>query len=128
MCQQSGYIRFYCEKLIASKTNRIVMHRLRVSCSNAPLCLELLSGQIRSYCIKLIFSRTNRIVMPLRRCVITCCLDKSDRIGIETCYCMCFTAPLCHHRIFSEQLFQLRFTGVLHQNFAANLFFFCAQN
>ena len=36
---------------------------------------------------------TNRIVMfryvtvaPMRRCVRTGCLDKSDRIGMETCY------------------------------------------
>ena len=35
---------------------------------------------------------------------------------------MCFIAPQCHHRIFSEQLFQLRFTGVLLLNFHANLF------
>ena len=35
---------------------------------------------------------------------------------------MCFTAPLCHHRIFSEQLFQLRLTGVSYLNFPANLF------
>ena len=64
----------------------IVMHRLRVSYSNAPLCHNLLSKQIRSYCKKLIASGTNRIVMPLRRCVIRCRLGKSDRIGIETCY------------------------------------------
>ena len=25
-------------------------------------------------------------VAPMRRCVITCCLDKSDCFGIETCY------------------------------------------
>ena len=35
---------------------------------------------------------------------------------------MCFTAPLCHCRIFSEQLFQLRFTVIFHLNFRANLF------
>ena len=66
----------------------------------------LLSGQIRSYCKKLTASRTNRIVLqkhdccgtnrivvhkyvtvaPMRCCVITCCLDQSDRIGIEMCY------------------------------------------
>ena len=92
-----------------------------------------LSGQIRSYCKKLVASRTNRIVMknccqqpdkcivmPLRRCVIRCRLDKSNRIGKETC--MCFTAPLHNHRIFSVQLFRLRFTGVLHLSFPANLF------
>ena len=28
----------------------------------------------------------NLPVASMRRCVITCCPDKSDRIGIETCY------------------------------------------
>ena len=36
---------------------------------------------------------------------------------------MYFTALLWHHWIFSEQLFQLRFTGVLHLNFTAKSFF-----
>ena len=39
---------------------------------------------------------------------------------------MRFTVPLYHHLIFSEQLFQLRFTGVLHLNFPAN-FLSCAK-
>ena len=88
MCQKSlsGQIRSHCKKLIARRTNLIVMHRLRTSYYDALLCHNLLSGQIRSYCKKLIASRTNRIVMPLRRCVIRPRLDKSDRIGIETCY------------------------------------------
>ena len=68
------------------RTNRIVMHRLRASCSNAPLCHNMLSEQIRSYCKSLIASRTNRIAIPLRRCVMRRRLDKSDRIGIETCH------------------------------------------
>ena len=25
-------------------------------------------------------------VAPMHRCAITCCLDKSDRIGVEACY------------------------------------------
>ena len=56
MCQKSlsGHIRSYCLKLIASRTNRVVMHRSRDSCSNALLCHNLLSGQIRSYFKKLI--------------------------------------------------------------------------
>ena len=75
---------------MAGSTNRIAMYRLRASCSNAPLCHNLLSGQIRSYC-KTPYcianaNRKNRIVMPLRRCVIRRRLDKSDRIGIEMCY------------------------------------------
>ena len=53
---------------------------------NAPLCHNLLSGQIRSYCKTPIACRINRIVMPLRRCVIRRRRDKSDRIGVETCY------------------------------------------
>ena len=56
----------------ASGINSIVMHRLRSSCSNAPLCHNLLSGQIRSHCKTPIASRTNCIVMPLCRC-LSCC-------------------------------------------------------
>ena len=101
MCQKSlsGHIRSYCKKLIASRTNRIVMHRLRARCSNVPLCHSLLSEQMRLYCKTSIASRTNRIAMPLHRYFIRHRLDKSDRNGIETCYA--FTAPLCHHRILS---------------------------
>ena len=64
----AGQIKSYRKKLIANRTNcilmkavvsnrtnRIVIHRLLVSCSNAPH-------------------------------IIICCLDKSDRIGIDTCY------------------------------------------
>ena len=72
--------------MIASRTNGIVMHRLRPSFSNALLCHNLLSREIRSYCKKLIAGRTKSIVIPLRRCVIRRRLDKSDRIDIETCY------------------------------------------
>ena len=87
VCQKllSKHIRLYCKKLIASRTNRIVMHRLRASYANATLSPYLLSEQIRSYCKKLITSWTNRIAMQLRRCLICRHLDKSDRIGIETC-------------------------------------------
>ena len=75
----------------------------------------------------LIASRTNGIVMhrhlpvaPMRRCVITCFLDKSDRIDIETCYM--FHCTQWHHRIFSEQLFQLSLTRVLQLNFSVKYF------
>ena len=61
----------------------------------------------------LIASRTNRIVMhryvpvaPLHRCVITCYLDKSDCIGIETCYV--FHCAAVSSSDILEQLFQLR--------------------
>ena len=46
----------------------------------------MLFGPIRSYCKKLIVSKANQITMPLRRCVMRRRLDKSDRIGIGTCY------------------------------------------
>ena len=68
-------------------------------------CHNLLSGHIIAYCEKLISSRTNQIAMPLRRCVIRRRLDKSDRIGIETCFVFQYTA-ISHHRIFSVQLFR----------------------
>ena len=94
MCQKSlsRHTRLYCKMLIASRTNRIVMHKLRPSCSNAPLCYNLLSGQIRSYYKMLIASRTNRIAMPMRLCVKCRRLDKSDRIGLETSYVFHCTA------------------------------------
>ena len=44
-----GHIRLYNKKLIASRTNRNVMHRLRASYSIAPRSQYLLSEQIRSY-------------------------------------------------------------------------------
>ena len=96
-------MRSYCKNMIASRTNRIVMktycqqqdksHRNEqtlVICFTALLFHTSLSGRIAK---SLIARRTNRIVMhryvtvaPMRRCVITCCLDISDRIGLETYY------------------------------------------
>ena len=92
--QLSGQIRSYCKKLTASRTDKSYRDaQTRVTCFTALLFHTPLSGQIRSYCKKLDCCRTNRIVMhryvkvaPMRQCVITCCLDKSNRIGIETCY------------------------------------------
>ena len=62
------------------------MHRLRVSCSNAQLRHNLLPDKLYRDVKSLIASRTNRIVMSLRRCVIRCRLDKSNRISTEMCY------------------------------------------
>ena len=108
MCQKSlsGHIRLSCKKLIAGRTNRIVMHTLRHSCPIALLYHNLLSGQIKSHCKTLTTNRTNRIAMPLRCCVMRRCQDKSDHISIETCnvfYC----AAVSSSDIFETQQFQL---------------------
>ena len=42
-------------------------------------------------------------VAPMRRCVITCCLHKSYRIGIETCY-MFHCAAVSSSDIFGTAL------------------------
>ena len=94
----------------------------RASCCTTSMRQNSLSGHIRSFGKKLIASRTNRIVMPQRRCVIRRRLDKSKPYW-QIDLLMCLTAPLCHHQIFLDQLFQLHFTGVLNLNFPANVFF-----
>ena len=91
------------------------MYKLRASCFNALLCHNLLSGQSDRIAKRRLPVR--QIVILLRRCVIRRRLDKSDRLGIETYFAFYSTAPLCHHRIFSEHRFDFadekRFSGKL---------------
>ena len=77
-------------------------------CCTAPMCQKSLRRYIRLYCKKLIASKTNKtniyVTAPL------CHTSPSGHWHRNAC-CVCYTAPLCHHRIFSKQLLQLRFTG-----------------
>ena len=72
---------------------RVIINWRPACCFTAPICQKSQSGHNRSYCKKLLASKTNLIVMHrhiLRYCFLHRCLDKSDRIGIETCsafYC-----------------------------------------
>ena len=106
ICQKwrYGQITSYRNKLIARRTNRITLHRLRASRSNAPLCRNLLSVQIRSYCKTPISNSTNRIVMP--RAVVSYVAVYTNQFVFAQRRAMCLTALLCHHWILLEQLFQ----------------------
>ena len=97
------------------------MHRLRASCSNPPLCHNLLSRQIRSYSKTLFVYRIDCIVMPLRRYVIRSPCDKSDRIGIETCYVF-HCAAVSSSDIFGAPASIALYWGIALKNFFVNLF------
>ena len=63
-------------------------------------------------------------VAPMRRCVITCCLGKSDRIGLETCYLFNCAA------VSSSDIFGTAASIMLYWSIASKLFreiFFRAQ-
>ena len=70
-------------------------------------------------CKKLIASRTNRIVMPLRSCVTRCLLDKSDCVGVETCYVFHYAAVLSSDT-FGTAVSILRTTKDLAEKFRCN--------
>ena len=53
--------------------------------------------------------------MPLRRCVVRCCLDKSDRIGIKTCYVFHFAA------VSSSDIFGTAVSIVIYWSIAPKL-------
>ena len=76
----------------------------------------------------MIASKTNRIVMHrhgllalMRRCVKCCCLDKSDRIGVET-YNMFQCAALSSSDIF-ETTVSIAFYWSIAPNFSHQSFF-----
>ena len=59
-------------------------------------------------------------VAPMRRCVITCCLDKSGRIGIETCYVFHCTA-VSSSDIFATAVsaHEIRFGGKVYVQYSS---------
>ena len=91
------------------------MHRTRVACFTAQLFHKSLSGQIRSFCQ---LDKSYRNASPL-----LCHTSPSGQIRsywIETCHVV--RCAVCHHWIFSEQLFQLRYLEYCIFPANANLF------